>query len=123
MEKDIIFNAFVNHSLADLDDPERFWKCWRLNDCGTCLNRGDGCGWCPYVRKEVSVHRKFESSSDFYVASPPLKHMFNIRYWISSSMPDFVSVLYRLHVIALWGFHILMLSPPVCHLCPSAPGR
>ncbi len=53
MEDDVSFSAFVNYSLAELDDPERFWKCWRLNDCGTCLNRGDGCGWCPYVRASL----------------------------------------------------------------------
>ena len=58
MEKDVVFNGFVNYSLSELDDPERFWRCWRLNDCGTCLNRGDGCGWCPYVCEESSTHCK-----------------------------------------------------------------
>jgi hypothetical protein len=30
-------------------DNERFLKCWRIQDCGSCLKSGDHCAWCPIV--------------------------------------------------------------------------
>ena len=102
MEDDVIFNAFVNYSLAELDDPERFWKCWRLNDCGTCLNRGDGCGWCPYVRTESSIHYKFDDSSDFRIVGSQWKHAF-VFFDSRLSAPNIIShrVRSKSHLIIL----------------------
>lgn len=46
-----IYEEFVNISLARRPDEEdRFWRCWRRNDCGSCLSSSgpQDCGWCPY---------------------------------------------------------------------------
>jgi hypothetical protein len=28
---------------------DRFLKCWRIQDCGSCLKSSDHCAWCPIV--------------------------------------------------------------------------
>jgi hypothetical protein len=51
MERDALFEEFIRFSLNLTNYPDDFWKCWGLNNCGSCI-QGDtkGCGWCPYVR-------------------------------------------------------------------------
>ena len=125
MENDTNFNVFINFSLAELDDPERFWKCWRLNDCGTCLNKGDRCGWCPYVRRESSIHWNFDSSSDLRVVSVQLKHTY-VFIFLASTLLDkthtSISTTLASHIL-FSGFpcsNALTSSPQLVSFCPKA---
>jgi hypothetical protein len=29
---------------------DQFLKCWRIQDCGSCVQSDDHCAWCPIVR-------------------------------------------------------------------------
>lgn len=34
--------------MAFTADRDRFDACWRIQDCGSCINDNHGCGWCPF---------------------------------------------------------------------------
>ncbi|KAK4501752.1 hypothetical protein PRZ48_007561 [Zasmidium cellare] len=34
---------------------DRFEACWRIQDCGSCINDKHSCGWCPFSSTCVPV--------------------------------------------------------------------
>jgi len=39
-------------------DDDQFLKCWRVQDCGSCLKSSDHCAWCPISGTCVPLGRR-----------------------------------------------------------------
>lgn len=38
----------------------RLASCWKIQDCGTCINSKHGCGWCPHSSACVPASSLFD---------------------------------------------------------------
>jgi hypothetical protein len=48
----------------DGDDEAHLRRCWRLQECGRCLEQSD-CSWCPFVRSNPPTNYSMPSRPPF----------------------------------------------------------
>lgn len=77
MERKPQLEDFIQVSLNATEYPHEFWRCWRLDNCGACV-QGDtnGCAWCPYVRLQslVLANSSYDIPNSHLLSIPHQSH-------------------------------------------------
>lgn len=51
------FDAALSNETVENDDNDHFRRCWRRQDCKSCLGVS-ACSWCPFVSPMSCLNRR-----------------------------------------------------------------